>query len=96
MVSPAFISHASSAAASATALDFSARACDCLQEGNLTGALLWYQRALVLYQQAQPLGVVDTCNAAATLHNMGAVYKALKDAEQALTCYYDAEQLNRE
>ena len=42
------------------------------------------------------LSIVDTCNAAATLHNMGAVYTALEQADAALQCYSDAESLYRE
>ena len=42
------------------------------------------------------LSIVDTCNAAATLHNMGAVYTALNQADAALQSYYDAEQLYRQ
>jgi tetratricopeptide (TPR) repeat protein len=97
----------------AMALEYSAKACECLQEEDLSAALKCYQRALLVYQQAQaPLGIVDTCNAAATLHNMGAVYNALEQssiendddddasatnyAEEALQCYHDAEQLYRE
>ncbi|CAB9507385.1 Clustered mitochondria protein homolog [Seminavis robusta] len=86
----------------AIALDYSSHACVCLQEEDLEGALTWYQRALIVYQteaaeaKDPPLGIVDTCNAAATLHNMGAVYNALQQGDAALQCYHDAEQLYRE
>jgi tetratricopeptide (TPR) repeat protein len=86
----------------ARALDYSSHACDCLQDADLQGALTWYQRSLLVYQteaaeaKDPPLGIVDTCNAAATLHNMGAVYNALQQGDAALQCYHDAEQLYRE
>ena len=104
--------HANSSSSSpcAIALEYSAQACECLEHEHLEQALQWYQRALMVYQTALSsssseataspeeveLSVVDTCNAAATLHNMGAVYTALQQADEALQCYSDAESLYRE
>ena len=81
------------------ALEFSAKACDCLAEQDWIAALHFYQQALDIYEAAaqQPLSIVDACNAASTLHNMAAVYRVLKDhPEESLSNYHDAEQLYRE
>jgi tetratricopeptide (TPR) repeat protein len=74
---------------------YSTIAADCISQGNYAQAIQLVKQALEEYTQMENPCLVEWCNAAATLFNLGALSKNMQNYEEAVQYWEKAEELYR-